>query len=94
MSLLSFIQAGGDQVTREPAYYIIAQASKFVRPGSVRIGSNLPQDTPNVAFTTPEGTTVVIIQNKASEARKINVEVEGKVANILLEAGAVGTLVL
>ena len=84
----------GDQVTREPAYYIIAQASKFVRPGSVRIGSNLPQDTPNVAFTTPEGNTVVIIQNKASEARKINVEVEGKVANILLEAGAVGTLVL
>ena len=84
----------GDKVTREPAYYIIAQASKFVRPGSVRIASDMPQNTPNVAFTTPEGNTVVIIQNKAAEARKINIEVEGKVANILLEAGAVGTLVL
>ncbi len=29
----------GDTVTREDAYYIIAHASKFVRPGSVRIAS-------------------------------------------------------
>ena len=29
----------GDKVTRNVAYYVIAHASKFVRPGSVRIGS-------------------------------------------------------
>ncbi|HER40559.1 MAG TPA: glucosylceramidase, partial [Salinimicrobium catena] len=39
---LGAVTITGDKVTREPAYYIIAQASKFVRPGSVRIASNLP----------------------------------------------------
>jgi len=29
-----------NNITRNPAYYIIAHASKFVRPGSVRISSN------------------------------------------------------
>jgi len=51
----------GDKVTRNIAYYVIAHASKFVRPGSVRIAStnkgdqsvlltsNL-QDMPNHVF--------------------------------------------
>ena len=33
---LGAITISGDSVIREPAYYIIAQASKFVRPGSIR----------------------------------------------------------
>src|SRR5208282_6922188 len=45
----------GDEITRNPAYYIIAHASKFVRPGSVRIASNIPAGLPNVAFKTPDG---------------------------------------
>ena len=34
----------GDVVSRNIAYYTIAHASKFVRPGSVRIGSTYPGD--------------------------------------------------
>lgn len=34
----------GDAVTRNIAYYVIAHASKFVRPGSVRIASTAPCD--------------------------------------------------
>lgn len=34
----------GDAVTRNLAYYVIAHASKFVRPGSVRIASTAPGD--------------------------------------------------
>jgi len=43
----------GDGVTKNLAYYVIAHASKFVRPGSVRIGSTNPGDM-SVALTTDE----------------------------------------
>jgi glucosylceramidase len=34
----------GDKVTRNLAFYTVAHASKFVRPGSVRLGSTCPGD--------------------------------------------------
>jgi glucosylceramidase len=43
----------GDQVSRNLAYYVIAHASKFVRPGSVRIGSTNKGDM-SVTLTTDE----------------------------------------
>ncbi|MCM4160878.1 glucosylceramidase [Antarcticibacterium flavum] len=91
---LGAITITGDDVTREPAYYIIGQASKFVRPGSVRVASNEPDNLPNVAFKTPEGKTAVIIQNKAEEERTVKVDLSGKEVLVTLPAGAVGTLVL
>ncbi|MDF9830480.1 glycoside hydrolase family 30 beta sandwich domain-containing protein [Parabacteroides sp. PF5-6] len=42
-----------DKVTKNLAYYVIAHASKFIRPGSVRIGSTNPGDM-SVALTTDE----------------------------------------
>src|SRR6202012_155888 len=47
-----------NNVTRNVAYYAMAHASKFVRPGSVRIASNNPEVLPNVAFKTPDGKKV------------------------------------
>lgn len=48
------ITISGSSVTRNVAYYIIAHASRFVSPGSVRIGSNVTGGLHNVAFRTPE----------------------------------------
>lgn len=42
-----------DNVTKNLAYYVIAHASKFIRPGSVRIGSTNTGDM-SVALTTDE----------------------------------------
>lgn len=42
-----------DKVTKNLAYYVIAHASKFIRPGSVRIGSTNPGDM-SVALTNDE----------------------------------------
>lgn len=42
-----------DKVTKNIAYYVIAHASKFIRPGSVRIASTAPGDR-SVALTTDE----------------------------------------
>ena len=82
----------GDKVIRNPAYYIIGQASKFVRPGSVRIASNEPGNLPNVAFITPEGKIVLILQNKSEENKTIKVKAGEKEVHLSLEAGAIGTL--
>ena len=82
----------GDEVIRNPAYYIIGQASKFVRPGSVRIASNVSENLPNVAFKTPEGKIVLIIQNKSDESKTIKVKAGEKEVHLSLEAGEIGTL--
>ena len=91
---LGALTINGDTVTREPAYYIIGQASKFVSPGSMRIESNLPKDLPNVAFKTPEGKTVLILQNKADKAKTIEVIVREKKVLVKLAAKDIATLVL
>ncbi|RYJ41550.1 glycoside hydrolase family 30 protein [Flavobacterium beibuense] len=91
---LGAVTITGDKVTREPAYYIIAHASKFVRPGSVRIDSNLIDGLPNVAYKTPEGKVVVIVQNTSGEDKAVAVNAGAKNAALMLKAGGVATLVL
>lgn len=67
---LGAVTITGDKVTREPAYYIIGQASRFVPPGSVRIASNEVEGIPNVAFKTPDNNLVLIFQNTFEEQKK------------------------
>ncbi|MFD2784355.1 glycoside hydrolase family 30 protein [Hymenobacter rubripertinctus] len=83
----------GDIVTREDAYYIIAHASKFVRPGSVRIASTASATLPNVAFRTPTGQRVVIMQNNSPTARAFALRYQGRVFRSRLPAGAAATYV-
>lgn len=91
---LGAVTISGNKVTREPAYYIIAHSSKFVRPGSVRVESNLPEGLPNVAYKTPDGSIVAIIQNTSAAAKTVAVTAGNKKTAITLKAGAVATLVL
>jgi len=90
---LGAVTLAGNAVTRNPAYYVIAHASKFVRPGSVRIGSTLPDKLPNVAFRAPNGRRVVIVQNDGPAAQSFNIRYQGKLLTSSLAAGAVGTYV-
>lgn len=86
------ISSGGN-VTRNVAYYIIAHASKFVPSGSVRIGSNISGDLQNVAFKTPNGKKVLIVENNGDLGTTFNVKYNGKWFVASLAAGAVGTYV-
>lgn len=88
---LGAITIDGDLVSRNPAYYTIAHASKFVRPGSVRIASTFFDGINNVAFATPDGKVVLIVSNTSSEAKKFDVELNGKTVAAQLNAGAIGT---
>ncbi len=75
---LGGITIDGDQVTRNDAYYFIAHASKFVRPGSVRIYSTELDDLPNVAFTRPDGGTVLLVFNPSETATAFHIYSDGK----------------
>jgi glucosylceramidase len=83
-----------DLITRNPGYYIIAHASKFVRPGSVRIGSNTTEQLPNVAFKTPDGKKVLIILNSSAEVKSFNIKSGSKSVSGQLNPGAVATYIL
>jgi glucosylceramidase len=83
----------GNTVTRNPAYYIIAHASKFVRPGAVRIASNSLNALPNVAFKNTDGKIVLIVLNETGSGQNFDIEFKGKGVSTTLHSGAVGTYV-
>ena len=83
----------GAAVTRNVSYYIIAHASKFVRPGSVRIASNHSGALLTVAFKNPEGKKVLIVLNKGTNNESFNIKFNGKIVTTSLNGGAVGTYV-
>jgi glucosylceramidase len=82
-----------DMVTKNLAYYSVAHASKFVRPGSVRIASNDVEGLSNVAFKTPDGKKVLIVANTGSTSQEFNIKYKGKVVSARLNNGAVGTYI-
>jgi glucosylceramidase len=75
------------------AYYIIGHASKFVPSGSVRISSNISGDLNNVAFKTPEGKIVLIVENDGNSSGIFNIKYNGKWVTTSLDAGSVGTYI-
>ncbi|SNC77673.1 glucosylceramidase [Hymenobacter gelipurpurascens] len=89
---LGALTINGNDVTRNTAYYTVAHAAKFVRPGSVRIGTNVPGSLQNVAFKNPEGKKVLIVLNTGS-SQTFDIKYRGKVASTQLAAGSVGTYI-
>ncbi len=79
--------------TENVGFYIIAHASKFVSPGSVRISSNIIGDLYNVAFRTPSGDKVLIVLNNGNSSQPFNIEFKGEWITSSLNPGAVGTYV-
>jgi len=79
--------------TRNTAYYIIAHASKFVPPGSVRIQSNVSGSLNNVAFKTPAGKKVLIVVNNGSSQQQFNIRFNDKMVSASLNSGSAGTFV-
>jgi glucosylceramidase len=87
------ITIDGDKVTRELAFYTVAQVSKFVKPGAVRVQSQGPEELPNVAFATPEHKTVLLVANPGAAARSFHVKFHGREFAASLDAGDVATYV-
>jgi glucosylceramidase len=87
------ITLNGNTVTRNVAYYVVAHAAKFVRPGSVRIESNLLETLPNVAFKTSDRKRVLIVANSSGTPQAFQIRYHGKNVQTALSAGSVGTYI-
>jgi glucosylceramidase len=83
----------GSTASRNVGYYIVAHASKFVPAGSVRIASNIISNLQNVAFITPAGKKVLIVENNNPSSVDFNIRFNGKWVTSILPAGAGGTYV-
>jgi len=81
----------GGTITRNVGYYIVAHASKFVPAGSVRIASTNSGELHTVAFKTPAGKKVLIVENDGATGATFNIRYNGKWTTTTLPAGAVGT---
>ncbi len=79
--------------TRNVAYYIIAQASKFVPQNSQRIASTQPGNLSSVAFTRPDGKTALIVLNEGDSTENFNIRFKNKTAATSLTPKSVATFV-
>ena len=93
-SCLGAITISNNNVERNTAYYVIAHASKFVSPGSVRVYSSSISRLPNVSFLTPETKLVCIVFNDSDDKTDFNIILNDKDIHSSLNAGAVGTYIL
>lgn len=78
---------------RNVGYYIVAHVSKFVPPGSLRISSSVAANLDNVAFKTPAGKKVLIVENDGDTKSTFNIKFNNKWVTTSLNAGSVGTYV-
>lgn len=90
---LGAVTIDGDQVTRNPAYYVIAHASKIVDTGALRIDSNVVEGLSNVAFLNPDGKKVLIALNDSPNPISFKIQEKEKVIFATLNPGATGTWV-
>jgi glucosylceramidase len=79
--------------TKNVSYYIVGHASKFVPAGSVRIASNNSGNLSSVAFKTPSGNKVMIVENDGNNLENFNIKYNGKWVATSLEGGAVATYI-
>jgi len=83
----------GEVVTRNLAYWTLAQVSEFVRPGDVRVGSSEVEGLSDVAFVRRDGKRVLVVANTSDVAKKFVVKDGGRGFVAELAAGAAGTFV-
>lgn len=89
------IDSRDGKVTRNDEYYVLAHASRFVRPGAQRIDSTDTggEGVDNVAFGNVDGSRVLIIVNSAPKSQAISVHLEGRDYRHLLAPRSLATLV-
>jgi glucosylceramidase len=67
----------------------------FIRPGAVRIGTSAYSDELEAtAFLNPDGQIAAVILNRTDHEIKVNVRLDGQMAEIALGADAIGTLTI
>ena len=88
---LGAVTINGNSITRNVAYYNIAQASKFIPAGSKRIASNNSGTLQSAAFLRPDGKKVLIVLNESSATQNFNIQFNGKMLTTSMPAASTAT---
>jgi glucosylceramidase len=78
-------------VGKNLSYFLIAHASKLVRPGSIHVASNIIDNLHNVAYLTPDGKKVLIVINDNEETKTFPIAFKDMIAIATLCAGCAAT---
>ena len=87
------ITLDGDEAKFNAAFYAMAHFSKFVPPGSVRIGSNELEQLQTAAFLTPEGKVVLVVANSGNFAKTFQIAYHGHSITTTLHSESAATYV-
>jgi glucosylceramidase len=90
---LGALTIGAGTITRNVSYYIVAQASRFIRAGSVRIASDDYGNLYSAAFLRPDGKKVLIVLNDDAAAQVFNIRFKTKMLASTLPGKSVATYV-
>jgi len=90
---LGAVTINGNSITRNVAYYNIAQASKFVPASSKRIASNNSGSLQSVAFLRPDDKKVLIVLNESSATQNFNIQFNGKMLTTSLPGASTATYI-
>jgi len=87
------VDSTNGKITRNVEYYVLAHASKFVRPGARRIESTTGDNgLESVAFrNADDGSVVLIVLNDGQQSHQFSVHHAGRSFGYALPAGAVAT---
>uniref|UniRef100_A0A914V756 Glucosylceramidase n=1 Tax=Plectus sambesii TaxID=2011161 RepID=A0A914V756_9BILA len=93
------IDASKGEFYKQPMFYVMGHFSKFIRPGSVRIGLSMEEDEEleGVAFSTPAEQNVLVVRNAHSH-HTYNLEIDvadrpGQVLHVSVEPDSITTIV-
>lgn len=84
---------GTTQVEKRLTYYYIGQFSRYIKPGSVRIGTTRYTDKIEVTgFLTPEQERVIVILNKNDEDVEVTLREKGEGCSLNIGAHSIVTV--
>jgi glucosylceramidase len=87
------VTISGSVPSKNVSYYIVAHASKFVTPGSVRIESSTGTSVTNAVFLRPDGKKVMLAVNENGAAVSVNLKYKGKWAVVTIPGNAVASYI-
>lgn len=84
-----------DEVYFTPLYYTMAQFSRFIRPGAVRIGFKNPDAELQVsAAQNPDGSIAVVVFNPTENEKQFKLSLGEKSTPVKISAKAIQTIVI
>ena len=89
------VDVEADEVYFTPLYYIMSHFSKFIRPGSQRIGFTIAGDKVNVtSVKNPDGSVVVVIFNPNDAEKGIELNYNNNKIKFVISSKSIQTIIL